>query len=75
VLPEYDVGIAILACRPEGLQVLVDRLATAGVRTLLNFVPKRVTPPEGVSVEYIDIAAKLEKLSFLARRSAAEMAP
>jgi redox-sensing transcriptional repressor len=74
VLPEYGVGIAILACRPEGLQVLVDRLATAGVRTLLNFVPKRVTPPEGVSVEYIDIAAKLEKLSFLARRSAAEVA-
>ena len=26
VLPEYSVGIAILACRPEGLQVLVGVL-------------------------------------------------
>ena len=67
VLPEYEVRMAVLASRPEGLQALVDRVAGAGVHAILNFVPKRITPPEGCFVETTDISAKLEKLSFLAR--------
>jgi len=65
VVTEYDVRMAIVASRPEGLQALVDRVAAAGVRGILNFVPKHVNPPEGCFVENIDISAKLEKLSFL----------
>lgn len=67
ILPEYDVRIAILACRPPGLQQVVDRLAKLGVKAVLNFVPKRITPAQGGYVESIDIAAKLEKLSFLSQ--------
>ena len=73
VLPEYEVRMAVLASRPEGLQALVDRVAAAGVHAILNFVPKRVTPPEGCFVENTDISAKLEKLSFLARAQAIGM--
>ena len=67
VLPEYEVRMAVLASRPEGLQALADRVAAAGVHAILNFVPKRVSAPEGCFVENTDISAKLEKLSFLAR--------
>jgi len=67
VLPHYEVRMAILAARAEGLQSLADRVAAAGVHAILNFVPKRVIPPEGCFVENTDISAKLEKLSFLAR--------
>jgi redox-sensing transcriptional repressor len=67
VLTEFSVRIAVLASRPEGLQRLVDRLGNAGVKLFLNFVPKRVSAPPGGHVEYIDIAAKLEKLSFIGR--------
>ncbi|MCX6363619.1 MAG: redox-sensing transcriptional repressor Rex [Actinobacteria bacterium] len=70
VLPEYEVRMAVLASRPEGLQALADRVAAAGVHAILNFVPKRVTPPEGCFVENTDISAKLEKLSFLAHAQA-----
>jgi redox-sensing transcriptional repressor len=70
VLPEYEVHMAILASRPEGLQALADRIAAAGVTAILNFVPKQVTPPEGCFVENTDISAKLEKLSFLTRAQA-----
>lgn len=70
VLSDYDVRIAVLASRPEGLQALADRIAAAGVTAILNFVPKRVIPPEGCFVENTDISAKLEKLSFLARAQA-----
>jgi redox-sensing transcriptional repressor len=68
ILPEYSVRIAILACRPPGLQQLVDRLAKLGIKAVLNFVPKRITPAQGGYVESIDIAAKLEKLSFLSQQ-------
>lgn len=66
-LTEFSVRIAVLACRPEGLQRLVDRLGAAGVSLFLNFVPKRLAAPPGGHVEYIDIASKLEKLSFIGR--------
>jgi redox-sensing transcriptional repressor len=68
VLPEFDVRVAVLACRPPGLQQLVDRLAKVGITSILNFVPKRITPAPGGYVESIDIAAKLEKLSFLSQK-------
>ncbi len=45
VLREFDVHMAILATRPEGLQTLVDRVCAAGAHGVLNFVPKRVTVP------------------------------
>jgi redox-sensing transcriptional repressor len=72
VLREFDVHMAILASRPEGLQTLVDRVCGAGVHAILNFVPKRVTVPGDCFVEETDIASKLEMLSFLARTDAAE---
>jgi redox-sensing transcriptional repressor len=59
--------MVVLASRPEGLQALVDRIAAAGVRAFLNFVPKRITTPADCFVENTDISAKLEKLSFLVR--------
>jgi NADH/NAD ratio-sensing transcriptional regulator Rex len=65
VLPDFGVRIAVLACRPPGLQRLVDRLGDLGVRSVLNFVPKRVRPAPGGHVEHIDISGKLEMLSFL----------
>jgi redox-sensing transcriptional repressor len=70
VLAEHEVHMAVLASRPEGLQALVDRLSAGGVRAILNFVPKLVTPPAGCHVEDIDISARLEKLSFLSRAEA-----
>jgi redox-sensing transcriptional repressor len=72
VLREFEVHMAILVTRPEGLQALVDRLCAAGVHGILNFVPKRVTVPEGCFVEETDITSQLELLSFLARSEAQE---
>ncbi len=71
VLREFDVHLAVLATRPEGLQTLVDRVCAAGVHGVLNFVPKRVTVPDGCHVEETDITSQLELLSFLSRSDAA----
>ena len=55
MLREFDVRMAILSSRPEGLQTLVDRVCGAGVHAILNFVPKRVSVPAGCYVEETDI--------------------
>lgn len=68
ILPDLGIRIAALTCRAAGLQQIVDRLGKVGVRSILNFVPKRITPVPGGYVESIDIAAKFEKLSFLSQR-------
>lgn len=68
VVTAHALRIVVLACRPEGLQEVIDRAAGAGVRGFLNFVPKLTTTPPGCFVEQIDISAKLEKLSFLSRK-------
>jgi redox-sensing transcriptional repressor len=51
VLRENPVKIAILACRPEGLQALVDRFAAAGVQSFLCFVPAIINAPPGTFLE------------------------
>lgn len=73
VAREFEVNMAILASRPEGLQALVDRVCASGVRAILNFVPKRVETPEGCFIEHTDISSKLELLSFLARSEGADV--
>ena len=65
IVKEFAVKIAILACGPHRLQATVDRLVAAKVRLFLNFVPTRVVALPDGWVEDIDIAARLEKLSFL----------
>ena len=50
-----------------GVEAVVDRLARAGVKSILNFVPRRIPAPPGVHVEDIDISATLEMLSFLSK--------
>lgn len=67
LLGEHPVEIAILACRPDGLQDIVDRFAGAGVKSFLSFVPAIINTPSGIYIEMEDISAKLEKLSFLVR--------
>jgi len=68
VLPDYQPTIAILACRPQGIQNILERLGKLGVRGILNFVPKKIHPLNGMFLEDIDISAKMEKLSFIVRR-------
>jgi redox-sensing transcriptional repressor len=67
VLPDYQPSIAILACGSQGLQNIVDRLGKSGVRGIINFVPKKISPVKGMYVEDVDISAKMEKISFLLR--------
>lgn len=65
VVRKHDVKLAILAVPASAAQVVAERLATAGVRGILNFAPVILQTRAGVTTSTVDLAVQLEQLSFL----------
>lgn len=56
--------MALLAVPAEAAQPLVDRLAAAGIRAILNFAPTPLVAPANVTVRSVNMALELEILSY-----------
>jgi len=64
IVRQYDVKMAISAVPAEAAQSIVDQLAEAGIRGILNFAPVILQPVPGVRIETVDLAVLLEQLTF-----------
>ncbi len=62
------VAIGIIATPAHAAQEVADRLAEAGVSSILNFAPTVVNAPAGVSMRKVDLATELQILSFYQQR-------
>ena len=69
IVREERVNIAVLAVPAGSAQGLLERVAKAGVRAVLNFVPERLRPPEGVTLKDVDLKIQIEGLAFSLARS------
>ena len=49
-------------------QSVCDRLAAAGVRSILNFAPVTLNAPAGVDVRKVDLAVELQVLAFVGQQ-------
>lgn len=71
-LPEMVGGlgrvIGVIATPAHAAQEVADRLAAAGVTSILNFAPAVISVPEGVSLRKVDLAVELQILSFYQQR-------
>jgi redox-sensing transcriptional repressor len=56
--------IAILAVPTEVAQEVLDRVARAGVKAVLNFAPVQLHAPADVTVKTVNMAMELEGLTF-----------
>ncbi len=65
--------IAILCVPPDQAQKVADQAVTAGIRGLLNFAPASITVPPHVVENSVDLAIRLEQLSFQLRSAAEKM--
>ncbi len=65
---ENDVRMAIVTVPAAVAQNVVDQLIGAGVCAILNFVPTRLKVPAGITVQNIDMAIELERLSYRTTR-------
>ena len=64
ILAECGARLAIVAVPSSAAQGVADRLVRAGIEGILNFAPTSLDVPPGTSVNQVDLAAHLERLSF-----------
>lgn len=58
------VKLAIVTVPASSAQAAAEALSSAGIAGILNFSPANLSPLDGVAVEPVDIAARLEQLCF-----------
>ncbi len=63
-LRAHEADIVLIAVPPEAAQAIVDRVARAGIRGILNFAPTALHAPSGVMLRSVDMALELEILSY-----------
>jgi redox-sensing transcriptional repressor len=64
IISSQNIKIGIVAVPASGAQEVVEELLRSGVRAILNFAPTRVSVPEGVEVENVDLSIELDRLSY-----------
>lgn len=59
-----NIEIAIIATPPERAQRAAAHIVDAGITSILNFAPARISVPRNVQVEYVDFFRHLYILAF-----------
>ncbi len=71
IVAEEGVVIGIIATPPTPAQLVAERLADAGIKSILNFAPAVVKVPPDVTVRKVDLSIELQILSFYQQRNQA----
>jgi redox-sensing transcriptional repressor len=74
LVAEHEIAIGVIATPAEAGQSVADRMAAAGIPSILNFAPALITVPEGISLRKVDLAVELQILSFYQRQQAPDAA-
>jgi redox-sensing transcriptional repressor len=70
IVQSKQISIGVIATPPAAAQDAADRLAAAGVTSILNFAPVVLSVPVGVTVRKVDLAVELQILSYHEQRRA-----
>jgi redox-sensing transcriptional repressor len=68
VVAATQASIGVITTPAEVAQSVCDRLAAAGVRSILNFAPVTLNAPDGVDVRKVDLAVELQVLAFVGQQ-------
>ena len=68
VVMDTQASIGVITTPAEVAQSVCDRLAAAGVRSILNFAPVTLAAPEGVDVRKVDLSVELQVLAFVGQQ-------
>lgn len=67
-LTDDDLDIGIIATPGSVAQEVAEKLAAAGVRSILNFAPTWIRAGDGVEVRQVDLSTELQILSYYRAR-------
>lgn len=62
---EDAIDIGVIATPVRAAQEVADALVAAGVRGILNFAPRKLRVPEGITLRNVDMTMEFESLSFV----------
>ena len=68
VVAATQASIGVITTPAEVAQSVCDRLAAAGVRSILNFAPVTLSAPAEVDVRKVDLSVELQVLAFLGQQ-------
>ena len=68
VVATTQASIGVITTPAEVAQSVCDRLAAAGVRSILNFAPVTLAAPPGVDVRKVDLSVELQVLAFMGQQ-------
>jgi redox-sensing transcriptional repressor len=68
VVAASQASIGVITTPAEVAQSVCDRLAAAGVRSILNFAPVTLAAPDGVDVRKVDLSVELQVLAFVGQQ-------
>ncbi|HKA24810.1 MAG TPA: redox-sensing transcriptional repressor Rex [Candidatus Eisenbacteria bacterium] len=67
---ERAIEIGVIAVPSRAAQEAADAVARAGVKGVLNFAPRKLAVPRGVTLRDVNLAVELESLAFALRAGA-----
>ena len=59
---ENNVSIGVVAVPAKAAQEVCDKLCQSGIKAIMSFVPCKLTAPEGVAIQYENMALSLAHL-------------
>ena len=68
VVAATSASIGVITTPAAVAQSVCERLAAAGVRSILNFAPVTLAAPDGVDVRKVDLSVELQVLAFLGQQ-------
>jgi redox-sensing transcriptional repressor len=68
VVTDAGATIGVITTPAEVAQSVCDRMAAAGVRSILNFAPVTLAAPMGVDVRKVDLSVELQVLAFMGQQ-------
>ena len=68
VVTSSGATIGVITTPAEAAQSVCDRMAAAGVRSILNFAPVTLAAPVGVDVRKVDLSVELQVLAFVGQQ-------
>ncbi|HCB00964.1 MAG TPA: redox-sensing transcriptional repressor Rex [Anaerolineae bacterium] len=63
-IKSLGVKIAMMTVPASAAQDVADKLAQAGIKSILNYAPVNVTVPNSVKVQYSDPATNLQRMTY-----------
>lgn len=63
-IEEYGIELVILTVPSRSAQEVTDRLAKTNIKGILNFTPVRISVPDHIRVQTIDLSVELQTLIY-----------